>query len=169
MNGDSTIISIPTTDSPIPYLVFWKVLYKTMQTIIWMFPKIGIPQNGWFIMDNPVKMDDLGVPLFLETPICTSSSLQTHDDCFANWCRFCKQICGISRRPGFKIYSACWPSPWLVIKNKHPGSGCMGEDAHVEKKHIDIRHIPFCNNSKRTYDMSWLRHVRSDAVFNYRL
>ena len=27
---------------------------------IWVFPKIGLPQNGWFIMENLIKMDDLG-------------------------------------------------------------------------------------------------------------
>ena len=36
---------------------------------MWVFPKIVVPQNGWFIVEHPIKMDDLGVPLFLETPM----------------------------------------------------------------------------------------------------
>ena len=43
--------------------------FKNGHFLIWVFPKIGIPQNGWFIMETPIKMDDLGVPLFSETPI----------------------------------------------------------------------------------------------------
>ena len=56
----------------------WFVILKTIShkdpngmKSIWEFPKIGIPQNGWFIMEIPIKIDDLGVPLFLETPIHT--------------------------------------------------------------------------------------------------
>ena len=36
-----------------------------------MCPKIGGKTPKWMVyfMENPIKMDDLGVPLFLETPI----------------------------------------------------------------------------------------------------
>ena len=29
--------------------------------LIWGFPEMAVPQNGWFTMENPNKMDDLGV------------------------------------------------------------------------------------------------------------
>ena len=30
---------------------------------------MGVPQNGWFRREHPIKTDDLGVPLFQETSI----------------------------------------------------------------------------------------------------
>ena len=44
---------------------------KIFRLRIWVFPKIGVFPPKWMvkIMDNPIKMDNLGVPLFSETPI----------------------------------------------------------------------------------------------------
>ena len=30
-------------------------LGANMQLDIWVFPKIGVPQNGWLIMENPIS------------------------------------------------------------------------------------------------------------------
>ena len=50
--------------SPI-FLEQWKKdLFGRSRYIL--FSKIGVPQHGWFIIQNPIKMDDLGVPLFSE-------------------------------------------------------------------------------------------------------
>ena len=39
----------------------------------------GINRNGWFIRENPIKMDDLREPPFMETPKCLGHKLVSHD------------------------------------------------------------------------------------------
>ena len=36
---------------------------------------MGVPQNGWFILENLIKMDDLGVTPSCGTCLCLDISL----------------------------------------------------------------------------------------------
>ena len=55
-------------ESSLPTIILEGLCYFSGE-YIWVFPTIGVPENGWFIVENPVKIDYLEVPLFLEIPI----------------------------------------------------------------------------------------------------
>ena len=42
-------------------------------SIIWVL-KLLVPQNGWFTMENPMQIANLGAPLFLDPPSIDESA-----------------------------------------------------------------------------------------------
>ena len=62
----------------IRFLAFPWENQSEIEATLWItetFHKWGYPQmdsNGWFIIENPIKMDDLGIPPFQETSIWES-------------------------------------------------------------------------------------------------
>ena len=49
-------------------------IYRYIHTCIRAFPKLGVPQNGWF-KGNPINLDDLGVA---NLPLYTYTNVSVH-------------------------------------------------------------------------------------------
>ena len=52
-------------------------LARHMATV-WRFPQMGILRNGWFTLDNPIKMDDLGYPNLSKPPFWLTQTYHTY-------------------------------------------------------------------------------------------
>ena len=78
---------------------------ESFREFTWVFPKIGgqTTQNGWFIMQNPIKMDYWGYPYFWKRPHFPDllPAIITVE------ARFAWDETPLWREP-------CFPRPWLL-------------------------------------------------------
>ena len=76
---------------------FFRWVETTNLYYLWVSPTIGVPQNGWFIMENPMNKWMIGgVPLFLKnhqpdnlhSPVFPSNGFIPQEDRIHPWSNF---------------------------------------------------------------------------------
>ena len=102
---------------------------------IWVFPNIVVPQNGWFIVETPIKIDDMGgTPIFGNTHkgfvqifVIGSVHLGFYVDCF------CRHF-WVFKQAGLMLFEYPWLHLPLIALEQRPGVLISAVGGFVEKK-----------------------------------
>ena len=108
------------------------------------FHKWGVPPNGWFIMENTIKMDDLGVPHFRKPPYVCLAACLAHFWCWVPY----RGPSSSQFRPFAPTHPVTeWPSGIMIW--------CVGMETRKHAPSASSHGICSC----------WMRKVKGNETF----